>query len=173
MTDWVRQSLATSSKSICLHYTSITGFRPLHFILTQGSIYIDDATWVVSKKICLLAVSPDSSDSRCYPCYRCYQKRNIEKLQDPHRYQITTYGLIKTCWCHSYFAIDTLRPRQNGHHFADDIFTCIFFNENLCILIWMSLKFICKVTINNESSFVQIMAWHWTGNKPLSERMIA
>ena len=25
---------------------------------------------------------------------------------------------------------NTLRPRQNGRHFADDIFTCIFLNEN-------------------------------------------
>ena len=26
---------------------------------------------------------------------------------------------------------NTLRPRQNGCHFADDVFKCIFFNENL------------------------------------------
>ena len=25
----------------------------------------------------------------------------------------------------------TLRPRQNGRHFPEDIFKCIFFNENL------------------------------------------
>ena len=28
-------------------------------------------------------------------------------------------------------AIITLRPRQNGRHFADDIFKCIFLNENV------------------------------------------
>ena len=27
--------------------------------------------------------------------------------------------------------INTLRPRQNGRHFADDIFKCIFVNENV------------------------------------------
>ena len=27
--------------------------------------------------------------------------------------------------------IDTLRPRQNSRHFADDIFKFIFFNENV------------------------------------------
>ena len=27
--------------------------------------------------------------------------------------------------------VDTLRPRLNGWHFADDIFKCIFLNENL------------------------------------------
>ena len=26
--------------------------------------------------------------------------------------------------------INTLRPGQNGHHFPDDIFKCIFMNEN-------------------------------------------
>ena len=30
-------------------------------------------------------------------------------------------------------AINTLRPRQNGHHFADDIFKCVFLNENVRI----------------------------------------
>ena len=32
-----------------------------------------------------------------------------------------------------------LRPRQNGRHFHDDIFTCIFLNENIWILIELSL----------------------------------
>ena len=29
--------------------------------------------------------------------------------------------------------LNTLRPRQNGRHFADDIFNCIFLNENFWI----------------------------------------
>ena len=35
---------------------------------------------------------------------------------------------------YKYDHINTLRPRRNGHHFADDIFKLIFLNEN-CILI--------------------------------------
>ena len=31
--------------------------------------------------------------------------------------------------------IDTLRPRQNGRHFADNIFRCILLNENVWILL--------------------------------------
>ena len=27
--------------------------------------------------------------------------------------------------------VNTLRSRQNGRHFADDTFKCIFFNENV------------------------------------------
>ena len=40
--------------------------------------------------------------------------------------------------------IITLRLRQIDRHFADDIFKCIFLNENIGILIKISLKFIPK-----------------------------
>ena len=35
-------------------------------------------------------------------------------------------------------------PGQNGRHFADDRFKGIFINENFCILIRISLKFVPK-----------------------------
>ena len=63
----------------------------------------------------------------------------------------------------------TLRPRQSGRHFPDDIFKCIFFNENGRIFIEISLKFVPKVPINNIPALGQIMAWRRPGNKPLSE----
>ena len=40
-----------------------------------------------------------------------------------------------------------LRPRQNGRYFADDIFKCIFLNENVWIPIEISLKFVPKYQI--------------------------
>ena len=69
--------------------------------------------------------------------------------------------------------INTLRPRQNGHHFADDLFKCIFVNENVWISIKISLKFVPKGPIYNIPALVQIMAWRRLGDKPLSEPMIA
>ena len=60
-------------------------------------------------------------------------------------------------------------PGQNGRHFADDIFKCIFLNENVWILIKISLKCIPDVWIINIPSLVQIMAWRRSGDKPLSE----
>ena len=39
---------------------------------------------------------------------------------------------------------NTLRPRQDGRDFADDIFTCILFNEYCCILIKFSLTCVRK-----------------------------
>ena len=54
---------------------------------------------------------------------------------------------------------DTLRLRQNGCHFPDDIFKCIFLNENIYISITISLKFVPKGPIDNIPALVQIMAW--------------
>ena len=70
------------------------------------------------------------------------------------------------------WSVITLRPRQNGRHFADNIFKCIFLNENAWISLMISLKFVPKVPINNIRSLVQIMAWRRPGAKPLSEPMM-
>ena len=63
--------------------------------------------------------------------------------------------------------------RQNGCHFADDTFKCIFLNKNARVSIQISLKFVPKGPINNNPALVQIMAWRQSGNKPLSESMMA
>ena len=69
--------------------------------------------------------------------------------------------------------INSLRPRQNGCHFPDDIFKWIFLNENVWISITISLKFVPNVPINNIPALVQkIMAWRRPGDKPLSEPMM-
>ena len=49
------------------------------------------------------------------------------------------------------------RPRPNGRDFADDVFKCIFLNENVSNKI--SLKFVTKGPIVNSPALVQIMAW--------------
>ena len=67
---------------------------------------------------------------------------------------------------------NTLRPRQDGRHFSDDIFNCIFLKENARISLKKSLKFVPKVRINNIPALVQIMAWRRSGDKPLSEPMV-
>ena len=68
--------------------------------------------------------------------------------------------------------INTLRPSRNGHHFPDDISKRAFLYENARILIKISLNFVPRGPINNISALVQIMAWCWSGNKPLSEPII-
>ena len=53
-----------------------------------------------------------------------------------------------------YTFIITLTPRQNGCHFADAIFKCIFLNENVWIVIKISLQFVPKGPINNIPALV-------------------
>ena len=73
-------------------------------------------------------------------------------------------------WTH--WPINTLRLRRNEQHFADDIFKRIFFNENVRLSIRISLNFVPEGPINNNPALVQIMAWHRSGDKPLSEPMM-
>ena len=68
--------------------------------------------------------------------------------------------------------LNTLKLGKVGRHFPDDIFKCILLNENVFILIKISLKFIPKGPINNIPALVQIMAWSRPGDKPLSEPMV-
>ena len=68
--------------------------------------------------------------------------------------------------------INSLRQRPNRRHFADDIFKCIFENENEWISPRIPLKFVPRVRINNIPALVQIMAWRRPGDKPLSEPMM-
>ena len=96
--------------------------------------------------------------------------------------KIQTFSLNKYIW--NYVAckmaailsrppcVNTLRPRQNGRHFADAIFKCIFLNENVWIPVKIPLKFIPKGPINNIPALVQIMAWRRPSDKPLSEPMM-
>ena len=67
---------------------------------------------------------------------------------------------------------NTLRPRQNVHHFADDTLKRISLNKNYTITIEISLNSVPKRPINNVPSLVQIMAWCRPGGKPLSEPMV-
>ena len=58
---------------------------------------------------------------------------------------------------------NTIWPRQNGRHFADNVFKCIFLTEN----IWFSnnvwLKYVHRGSIENVPSLVQIMACRLAG----------
>ena len=88
-----------------------------------------------------------------------------------HMYQYRPKTVIPYCiiipqWFNS------LRPRRNRRHFADDVFKCNLLNENVWIPIKLSLKFVPKGPINNIPSLVQIMVWFHPCVKPLSEQMM-
>ena len=95
-------------------------------------------------------------------------ERNIA---DPSRYErVPTLSTWSVQFQMYHF--NTLRPKQNGRHFADDILKCIFWNENVWIPNNISLKFVPKGPINNNAALVQVMAWRREGDKPLSESMM-
>ena len=88
--------------------------------------------------------------------------------------QKTHLGLAQDCSNSSALAMELLQAspkpliwnsskhteaKQNGQHFADGIFKCIFFKENFCILIKILLKIGPDGSIQNNSLLIQIMAW--------------
>ena len=76
-------------------------------------------------------------------------------------------------YCPAIHAIlNTLRPRQDGRHFPDDIFKRIFLNENVWILTKISLKFVPMGPIYNIPALVLIISWRRLGDKLLSEPMM-
>ena len=51
--------------------------------------------------------------------------------------------------------VNSSPPGQNGRHFAGDIFRCIFVNEKLCIVSYISLmKFVPKGPVDNNPVLV-------------------
>ena len=66
-------------------------------------------------------------------------------------------------------AFNTLRLRQNGRDFANDIFKRIFLKEKARFFTKISLKFVLKGPIDNNPALVKIMTWRRLGDKPLSE----
>ena len=52
-----------------------------------------------------------------------------------------------------------VKPEQYGHHFADNIFKCIFIKENFCILNQIWPKFVPKGPISKQPALLQVMVW--------------
>ena len=103
-----------------------------------------------------------------YPCFLSSIVYIAINPSQPNRSQTPFWLWLLKKWSH----INTFRPRQDGRHFPDDIFKCIFLNENVSISIRISLEFVPKGPINNIPSLVQIMVWRRPGDKPLSEPMM-
>ena len=107
----------------------------------------------------------------------CHSSPNVDPTIAGGRHHTDTLSAliaeVHFCVISDYhLAVSTLRPRQNGRYFPDDIIECIFLKENVLIPIKISLKLVPKSPINNISALVQIMAWRQPGGKPLSEPML-
>ena len=94
-------------------------------------------------------------------CYITY-KMTITRARYTSDYELGKTLHTPTSW----------QNGQNGCHVADNIFRCIFVNEKFSILINILMKFVPKGLIDNNPALVQVMAWRWTGDKPLPEAML-
>ena len=65
-----------------------------------------------------------------------------------------------------------MRPKQNGRHFADDFFKCIFLSENVVIFVKISLWFVRMDPIDYISVLVQVKACCRIDDTPLPEPML-
>ena len=97
-------------------------------------------------------------------------RRGIDK--GGYHLQQQTWSTSRLSWYWFCKRLNTLKLRQDGHHFADDTSKCIFLNENVWIPITIRMEFVPKGPINNIPALVQIMAWRRLGDKPLSESMM-
>ena len=112
-----------------------------------------------------------------FSLYMFYSALNVHDCYLPFPFTIVWQPLWLDNWPPLWFhhtiqsgqATWYIEAETNGRHFPDDIFKCIFLNENVLILIKISLKFVPKGQINNIPALVQIMAWCRPGDKPLSE----
>ena len=80
----------------------------------------------------------------------------------------TPIGDFYTRWAYSscvVFFIVVLMARTKH-------FKCIFLNEIECIVIHISLNFVRRGSIDNNSSLVQVMPWIRAVDKPLPEPMV-
>ena len=96
-----------------------------------------------------------------------YQKNHYQHgfIDDITRIMYIVHSFLFCVMICAKEAVNTLRLKQNGRHFPDDIFKCIFLNENVWISLKISLKFVPMDRINNIPALVQIMAWR----QPLSQ----
>ena len=105
------------------------------------------------------------------PLWRHCNVSNFREIEQPLIPYFATPWIREVFWG-DVLRFNTLRPRQNERRFADDIFKCIYLNENVWISIKISLNFVPQGPINNIPALVQIMAWRRPGDKPLSEPMV-
>ena len=140
--------------------------------------------------------SPRRVDDKCwylYPLIHLCNKDHCKHICDSGSHQsgwlgdthcIYTPGFVKRIpymgrtqiwvWlddANANMTVNSSTPGQNGRLFTDSVFICIFVNDKLCILVKISLNFFPKGPIDDNPALVQIMAWCWIGDKPLSEPM--
>ena len=111
-----------------------------------------EAIW--TKKSCLTPYAGNWACGVIKPCFISQNLLEPSGKEWTHKLCLDKQHLRNYPVGFTHWGLNTLRPRQNGRHFADDILKCIFLNENVWILIEISLKFVPKGPIGNIPSLV-------------------
>ena len=163
---------------LCVSFWFVTGrFYRYHLELSLVVDKTNDCP-VQMKQTCRIWVN--------IPCGSTYLLITNDDIAAPQRatkhkrnfsldtsYTLHVHKMMQSMTSASSLRLNTLRPRQNGRNFPDDIFKWIFLNENVLISIKISLKFLPRGSINNIPALVQIMGCRRPSHKPLSEPMMA
>ena len=135
---------------------------------------------VKTKDLCLTLHEKQHNSPQGYPSWDTYLHRSTHVIMtlplvtsgqlvyiscesDSTHIFLNKCSVALTHWGRDKMAAISQTTFQNG----------FFFNENVYISITFSLNFVPRVPINNIPALVQIMAWRRSGDKPLSEPMIA
>ena len=86
---------------------------------------------------------------------------------------LTCINIVDYCVYHTTIALTHWGQDKMAAILAVDIFKCISLNENVWISNKISLTFVSEVPIYHKPALIQVMAWRLTGDKPLSESMMA
>ena len=107
---------------------------------------------------------------------KTYIITTVRLITQNKRYGNFKYNFTQWMLQHWLHQVVSSTPNSMLTHWGWDkmaaIFQCIFFSENVWILLKISLSFVPNGPIKNIPALVQIMAWCRPGDKPLSKPMV-
>ena len=75
----------------------------------------------------------ENSEVPCWNCNKFWKEMSGDSTLQIHGKHVNRFHLTAQAKClvqTILYHLNTFKPRQNGRHFADDTFKCIFLNEN-------------------------------------------
>ena len=141
-----------------------------------NSLWLSNAIWHWESWSMWVQIMAWCLVHQCWPIIKCILCHSPESnLRLLSHVQVAITSCSSRCssflWLHWSIACK-LSITTKLSCFPDDIFKCLFLNENVWITIKILLNFVPQGPIYNIPEFVQIMAWRRPGGKPLSEPML-
>ena len=150
---WVLVVMPGRTQQANDHVTEHLFFIPPYFSLERQGTTNRHARWLWLCHSVYIDLSCHPGEQSCQSAVaKAVSQSELLSPTDGQSYgkpQLTMAFALAWSWW-----VNTLRPRQNGRHFADDILKGLFLNENAWIPIEISLKFVPKGPIDNIPALV-------------------